>query len=249
MGAPDAPVSPLANRPLSDRTREALLEAIDGGRFPAGRLPPEPALADMLGVSRTTLRAALQSLSADGLVSRRRRHGTHVNPRALRSSMRLDSLVSFMTLIEQCGHKASTDPQTQRVVPLSGEQADALGRAPGEDALLVRRLLRAGGEPVISVGDVIPLAHLRVEPDAVRVADTTFAFLAANAVAAAEYATSEFVPRVVSGTAPGGLTVGDGMPYIELREVHYTTDHERVALSVVCVDDRFVRLSLLRRGG
>ena len=39
----------------------------------------------MLGVSRTTVRAALQSLADDGIVSRRRRHGTVVNRHVLRS--------------------------------------------------------------------------------------------------------------------------------------------------------------------
>lgn len=248
MRASDAPIDRLENRPLSDRAREALLRAITEDRFPDGRLPPEPELAELLGVSRTTVRAALQSLSADGLVSRRRRHGTHVNSHLLRSSMRLNRLVAFTTLIEQCGYAASTDPQTQHVAVLSAEQAGSLGLVTGADALIVGRRLRAGGEPVISVCDVVPLQRLRLAPEDVRQADTTFAFLAANAVADAEYATSEFVPRVATATTPAGLTISAGTPYIELHEVHYTKDHERLALSVVCVDDRYVRLSMLRRG-
>lgn len=249
MGSADAPTTTPTTRLLSDRTREDLLAAIRGNRFPDGRLPPEAELAELLGVSRTTLRSALQTLSADGLLSRRPRHGTHVNRHLLRSSMRLNRLVPFTTLIEQCGHDASTDPQIELLVPLSPEQADVLGREPGEDALLVRRLLRAGGEPVITVSDVVPVGRLSVAPSDVQPAETTFAFLADNAVAEAEYATSEFVPCVATDTGPEGLRLAAGTPYIELHELHFSRNHERLATSVVCVDDGLVRLSLLRRGG
>lgn len=246
--ATDPMIDPLENRLLSDRAREALLAAIRADRFPGGRLPPEAELAELLGVSRTTLRAALQSLSADGLISRRRRHGTFVNTHLLRSSMRLNRLVAFTTLIEQCGHVPSVDPQQQRVAPVGAEEADALGIVPGADVLVVDRLLRAGGDPVIAITDVIPLARLRVTPDAVTEADTTFAFLAANGVEGIDYATTDFVPRVATDTSPPGLRLVAGTPYIELRELHFSREHERLALSVVGVDDSLVRLSMLRRG-
>ncbi len=72
----DPPSDRSETKPLTERARETLLAAIRGDAFAQGRLPPEADLAEQLGVSRATLRAALQSLEADGLISRRRRHGT-----------------------------------------------------------------------------------------------------------------------------------------------------------------------------
>jgi hypothetical protein len=63
-----------------------------------------------------------------------------------------------------------------------------------------------------------------------------------------DYATSEIVPQVASAEQPAELGMAPGTPYIQLHEVLFNPAHERVALSVICVVDRLVRLSLLRRG-
>jgi GntR family transcriptional regulator len=238
----------LDNRSLAQQARDALLEAIRSGAFPDDRLPPESELSAQLGVSRTTLRAALQSLAADGLISRRRRHGTYVNAHLLRASMRLNRLVPFTRLIEQCGHEPSVDPQTVSVAVPPAAARDALGVKPDTPCVVVERLLRAGGRPVITVLDVVPVARLAVAPEAVQAADTTFDFLARNGVDPVEYAVSEIIPRVAAvDDLPAGLEIEPGVPYIELLETHFSSGHECVAISRIAVDDRLVRFSLLRR--
>jgi GntR family transcriptional regulator len=234
---------------LRARTRDTLLTAIRGGAFPDGRLPPEGALARRLGVSRTTIRGVLQGLAEDGVVSRRRRHGTTVNQHLLRSAMRLNRLVPFTTLVEQSGHAASTDAQHVRGGTADAEVAEALGIDEGAPCVIAERLLRAGGAPVIAVCDVVPVAHLTVDPADVADASTTFEFVERNAVAAADYASTAIVPRVATADAPAGLDLPDGTPYIELVETIFSAEHEPLAISRVAVDDRLVRLSLLRRDG
>jgi GntR family transcriptional regulator len=236
-------------RPLSLHVRDQLLDAIRTGGFADGRLPPEAALASQLGVSRTTVRAALQGLEADGLVTRRRRHGTVVNEHLLRASMPLNRLVSFRELIEQCGHVASADLPATRTGGAPDAAAAALGIESGAPCVIVDRLLRAGGDPEIAICDVVPVESLRVDPSAVRAGDSTFAFLASDGVARASYATTEIVPLVAGGGEPQGLAIAPGRAYVELRETLFSGDHERIAFSSVAVDDAKVRLSLLRREG
>lgn len=238
----------LQARPLAEQARDLLLAAIREDRFPDGRLPPEAELATALGVSRGTLRGALQSLSADGIISRRRRHGTVVNAHVLRSSMRLNRLVSFAELVAQSGYQSSTDPEQRAVVSASASQAAELGLASGTDVLRVERLLRADGEPVIKIIDVIDLARLTRPLSKLRVSSTTFEFLQHNAETTIDYAISETIPRVATESEPAGLEMEPGTPYVELHEVHYSVDNERIALSEIAVVDRLVRLSTIRRG-
>jgi DNA-binding FadR family transcriptional regulator len=64
---------------VQERATRTLRSGILSGRWPAGsRLPAERALAEELGVSRLTLRAALSSLASEGLVRSRRGSGVEV---------------------------------------------------------------------------------------------------------------------------------------------------------------------------
>jgi DNA-binding FadR family transcriptional regulator len=62
-------------------TLDRLGEAIVGGRYAAGAaIPPEPALCDAFGVSRTVVREAVKSLVAKGLIVTGPKVGTRVLP-------------------------------------------------------------------------------------------------------------------------------------------------------------------------
>jgi DNA-binding FadR family transcriptional regulator len=64
---------------LIDGAVDTLRERITAGEWPVGtRIPPEPALAALLGVGRNTVREAVQSLVHAGLLARRQGSGTYV---------------------------------------------------------------------------------------------------------------------------------------------------------------------------
>jgi GntR family transcriptional regulator len=161
--------------------------------------------------------------------------------------MRLNRLVPFTQLIRQVGREPSVDPQIVRRDVAGDEVADALGIGPDAPCLVVDRLLRADGAPVIAVTDVVPADGVALDLAALPEAESTFEFLAAIGLGPVDYAASEFVPRVATPTEPRGLDLAPGTAYIELLETHFTRDHERIAVSRVSVDDAVVRLSLLRR--
>ena len=62
---------PVPSEPnLTDRVAEMLVAEITGGNYTVGEvLPPEKAIAERLGVSRTVLREAVSRLKVDGLLS------------------------------------------------------------------------------------------------------------------------------------------------------------------------------------
>ncbi|PXW93520.1 GntR family transcriptional regulator [Sphaerotilus hippei] len=73
------PIKPLNVTRLSDQIVQQLETMMLEGSFkPGDRLPPERQLAEQLGVSRPSLREAIQKLAARGLVTSRQGGGTYV---------------------------------------------------------------------------------------------------------------------------------------------------------------------------
>src|SRR5947208_3701942 len=98
----NAPRLPKVERGLlTSRVLEALVEAIQQGAFESGRLPPEPELAERMGVSRTTLQRALQSLEQIGMIERRPGRGTRLRRSATADLLTIHGLVPFAALLRR----------------------------------------------------------------------------------------------------------------------------------------------------
>lgn len=75
---PDCPTVP-GRSSLVDGALDVLRGELAAGRWPVGtRIPPEPKLAEMLGVSRNTVREAVRVLAHAGLLDVRQGDGTYV---------------------------------------------------------------------------------------------------------------------------------------------------------------------------
>lgn len=142
--------------PLYHQLAELLRAAIDDGVLPAGtRLENEVALADRLGLSRPTMRRALQELVHRGMLVRRRGVGTQVVHPKVSRSMALTSLHDDLV---STGQSSRTEVLEYTVGPVAAEVTEALGLAPDADVLTLRRLRYAGGEPLALMTNYLPAA-------------------------------------------------------------------------------------------
>ena len=71
--------APALKRSLVDIALEQIRQRIDNGTWPLGqRLPPEPELAEIIGISRNTVREAVRVLTFSGVLDVRQGDGTYV---------------------------------------------------------------------------------------------------------------------------------------------------------------------------
>ncbi len=71
--------APVLKRSLVDIALEQIRQRIDNGTWPLGqRLPPEPELAEIIGISRNTVREAVRVLTFSGVLDVRQGDGTYV---------------------------------------------------------------------------------------------------------------------------------------------------------------------------
>ena len=141
--------------PLYYQVAHVLEQAIESGALPAGtRLDNEIALAEQLGLSRPTMRRAIEYLVDRGLLVRKRGVGTQVVKPPVRRPVELTSLHDDLT---KSGRKPSTEVLEHRTVSASAEVAEALELPEGTEVVMIRRLRMADGEPLAVLTNYVPL--------------------------------------------------------------------------------------------
>jgi GntR family transcriptional regulator len=143
---------------LVDGAERALRNWLAPGRYRAGdRLPPEHEVASMLGVSRGTLRSALQRLEESGEIVRRQGSGTFVGRMAMPTAFdeRLERLEPYSSVARRRGLKLNAEDLKIGHRAVGGEAGDALGLDPDAPALTISRTLVAGGSPIAVMFDIV----------------------------------------------------------------------------------------------
>jgi GntR family transcriptional regulator len=140
--------------PLYHRVREALLRDIEE-LSPGDRLPTESELMERFGVSRTTVREAVNELARNGLVRRRSGSGTFVAQRPIEQELtRLTGFVEDMRALQL---EPTAEVVTRKEVAADDLVARRLALEPGETVMLVERVRLADGEPLSFDVTYLPL--------------------------------------------------------------------------------------------
>jgi DNA-binding GntR family transcriptional regulator len=149
--------------PLYYQVARHLEQAIEGGKLvPGSRLENELQLAYQLGLSRPTMRRAMQHLVDKGLLVRRRGVGTRVVSPKVRRSLELTSLHD--DLIRE-GQRPSTKLLALSHLPARAEIATALNLRVADPVIEIVRLRSAMDQPIAKMTNFLPAGLLKVGPD------------------------------------------------------------------------------------
>ena len=146
--------------PLYFQVAQHLEQMIESGELPMGtRLDNETDLADQLGLSRPTMRRAIEYLVGRGLLVRRRGIGTQVVQAKVTREVELTSLYDDLA-------KTGRDPSTRVVSfgtePASDSLAATLGIPAGTPVYVFERLRYADAEPLALMRNHVPEQLIRL---------------------------------------------------------------------------------------
>jgi DNA-binding GntR family transcriptional regulator len=149
--------------PLYFQLAQRLEQAIESGEVGQGtRIDNELHLAATLGLSRPTVRRAIQYLVDKGLLVRKRGVGTTVVHTKVRRGVELTSLYDDLI---RSGQQPTTRVLALGPRPADGAVAAAFGIAEGTEIVAIERLRFAAGEPIALMRNhlLAPLPGLTTE--------------------------------------------------------------------------------------
>ncbi|MET9435025.1 GntR family transcriptional regulator [Streptomyces sp. NPDC006551] len=149
--------------PLYFQLAQQLEAAVETGVLTPGTLlGNEIDLATRLGLSRPTVRQAIQTLVDKGLLVRRRGVGTQVVHSQVRRPLELSSLYDDL---EAAGQRPATAVLVNRIEPATARVAAALGVPEGGDVRYLERLRAAHGEPMARLRNHLPAGLLDLDTE------------------------------------------------------------------------------------
>ncbi|MDF0596831.1 GntR family transcriptional regulator [Psychromarinibacter halotolerans] len=141
---------------------ETISEAIGDGTLPRGSaLPGERVLSDGLGVSRVTVRRAIEDLAGQGILMRK--HGARTTV-AKRVEKTLSRLSGFSEDIRSRGMEPGLRWLSRHAVRPTPKEVMALGIMPDQTVVRLRRVRLADGHPIALECATIP-EELLPEPE------------------------------------------------------------------------------------
>jgi GntR family transcriptional regulator len=163
--------SELSSSPLYAQLETALASDIAAAILaPDNQLPPEDSLMARFGVSRTTVRKAVENLVARGLVEIRRGKGTFVTKPKIRQD--LTQLSGFVEDMIALGRRPTAQLLDKRAVPASRTVAQHLGVPLGAQVYRIERVRLADGVAMsfdetylpLEIGEKVAGDDLEAEP-------------------------------------------------------------------------------------
>jgi len=156
-------------RPLYAQASEALRNLVQRGGYAAGdRLPSEVELSQRLGISRPTLREALQLLEEEGSIVRRHGVGTFVAAPQPVIEGGLEILESIDRMAERRGLHTDMSEASVEERLATPRELKGLGLDAPTPVTAVTRVIMTDGQHIAYLTDVVPGESLRaadVGPD------------------------------------------------------------------------------------
>jgi DNA-binding GntR family transcriptional regulator len=150
--------------PLYFQVARHIEDAVEAGRLrPGDQLDGEIGLAERWGISRATMRRAIEELVARGILVRKHGVGTQVMPRGTGRSADVTSLYDELV---HSGRAPSTRVLRCETRAADNDVATALGLEPGVGVVYLERLRSADAQPIALMRNWLPVGLVEVDASA-----------------------------------------------------------------------------------
>lgn len=155
----------IDSNPLYIQVEQELLNSMRENGYNSTKLMSEEDLAEELGVSRATIREAMNSLWKKGYLTKRHGKGNFLHKSAIEAKMRIDIYHDFPNLIASGGYAPSLEKSSYAIIEPSPKVREKLELTEKDQIVNFIWLYYADSQPAIYVDIQIPKKYFRKEPE------------------------------------------------------------------------------------
>lgn len=224
-------------QPLYDQLVDILTDKIEHEYRPGDLMPSERELSDRYGLSRTTVRLALQELERLGLVIRQHGRGTFVADRSAQTT-NLSQAYSFSEQMRSMGRKPSTTILEFSVIEADKNLAEHMNTRLGERLYKIKRLRSADDMPMMVERSYLPVRKFMTLKRPMLEKKSLYDVVEQDFREKIGVAEEEFFASIARPADAHLLDIFEGAPVLDLIRTTYNTSNEIVeyTLSVARAD-------------
>src|SRR5579871_3309739 len=224
-----------------------LMDLIRNGRLlPGAQLPAQDDLAEMLGVSRATVREAIRGIAQLGLIEQRHGVGTFVTSAGWLIDEGMEVLESLESIAKRQGWRCGSEGLGIQQATDSAV-AERFGLPAGTPINAVTRVKTADDTPIASMTDYVPETALPIELLSRQFTGSVLDMLLLRQDPAIDYATATLTACSADNDIAGQLRVPPGTPLLFSVETVYGKDHRVVEMGETYFVTQFFRFHVIRR--
>ncbi len=192
--------------------------------LPNQQIPSEKELASAFDVNRMTVRQAIIKLVNEGVVFRRRGHGTFVSePKIERVVARL---LNFNTDMRESGLEPSSVVLQKKIIQAPDEVRDLLKLKKGETLVKVIRLRLANDKPIAISKSMVPTSVCpKMAEENLDNVESLTRFLEEKGDCKIAYAKQKIQAVDADSYRAKLLEIKKGSPLLHLSRIFYTNEH------------------------
>ncbi len=142
--------------PLYYQIKESIQEALDEGVFKVGEsIPSEMDFCSIFGVSRPTVRQAINELVSEGALRKEKGRGTFVANKKFNYGSMQDIVTYYDKLIQR-GYDPKTDILEKEIITATKKLSKKLKLELHEQVIKIKRLRKIEDEPIVIITNYIP---------------------------------------------------------------------------------------------
>ncbi len=218
------------------------------------KLPREELLAQMIGVSRITIRQALNDLAAEGIVFRRQGKGTFVNKDSLNIKVRFNPGMEFSQAIRKSGYKPSVILGDIKKIPRDEEICSLLHMDRDDVLILAEKIFLADGRFCVFCRDYFSCAQFGDTGSFLEFSqydDSAFQYMYQASGKKCEWDKIE-IDTILSSEIEGltGYLEKNNlpdMPLLYLKGVSYTSDDTPILYANEYINTNIIKYSMIRK--